>query len=173
MKNALFIALGIFTVSYLAIWLSAISRGDGHRRRLPGPLDAGIGFFTNFLDTLGIGSFATTSSLFKLCSLVPDEQIPGTLNVGHTLPTVTEALLFVGLVQVDPTTLVSLIAASAVGAWREIEFPRPDCPSCSCPMTFWSGYRRPVREAGLCHKIFVPRLRCRGCGITHVLLPRS
>jgi hypothetical protein len=38
-------------------------------------------------------------------------------------------------------------------------------------MTFWSGYRRPVREAGLCHKIFVPRLRCRGCGITHVLLP--
>ena len=117
MKNALLIALGIFTVSYLVIWLTAISRGDGHRRRLPGPLDAGIGFFTNFLDTLGIGSFATTSSLFKLCSLVPDEQIPGTLNVGHTLPTVTEAFLFVGLVQVDPATLISLIAASAVGAW--------------------------------------------------------
>jgi uncharacterized membrane protein YfcA len=117
MKNALFIALGIFTVSYLAIWLTAISRGDGHRRRLPGPLDVGIGFFTNFLDTLGIGSFATTSSLFKLCSLVPDEQIPGTLNVGHTLPTVAEALIYVGLVQVDPVTLVSLIAASAVGAW--------------------------------------------------------
>jgi uncharacterized membrane protein YfcA len=117
MKNALFIALGIFTVGYLAIWLSAISRGDGHRRRWPGPLDAGIGFFANFLDTLGIGSFATTSSLFKLCSLVPDEQIPGTLNVGHTLPTVAEAFLFVGLVQVDPTTLVSMIAASAVGAW--------------------------------------------------------
>src|SRR5271157_818918 len=117
MKNALFIALGVFTVSYLAIWLSAISRGDGHRRQKPGPLDAGIGFFTNFLDTLGIGSFATTSSLFKLCSLVPDEQIPGTLNVGHTLPTVTEAFIYVGLVQVDPTTLIALIAASAVGAW--------------------------------------------------------
>ena len=48
-----------------------------------------------------------------------------------------------------------------VAGGRELEFPRPDCPSCSCPMTFWSGYRRPVREAGLCHKIFVPRLRCR------------
>jgi uncharacterized membrane protein YfcA len=117
MKNALFIALGIFTVSYLVIWLTAISRGDGHRRQLPGPLGVGIGFFTNFLDTLGIGSFATTSSLFKLCSLVPDEQIPGTMNVGHTLPTVTEAFIYVGLVQVDTTTLVSLIAASAVGAW--------------------------------------------------------
>ncbi|MGD0870634.1 MAG: sulfite exporter TauE/SafE family protein [Bryobacteraceae bacterium] len=117
MKNALLIALGIFTVCYLVIWLTAISRGDGHRRRPPGPLDAGIGLFTNFLDTLGIGSFATTSSLFKLCKLVPDEQIPGTLNVGHTLPTVTEAFIYVGLVQVDPATLVSLIAASAVGAW--------------------------------------------------------
>src|ERR1039458_971120 len=117
MKNALLIALGVFTVCYLVIWLSAISRGDGHCRRWPGPLDAGIGFFANFLDTLGIGSFATTSSLFKLCSLVPDEQIPGTLNVGHTLPTVAEAFLFVGLVQVDPTTLVSMIAASAEGAW--------------------------------------------------------
>lgn len=117
MKNALLIALGIFTVCYLVIWLTAISRGDGHRRRPPGPLDAGIGLFTNFLDTLGIGSFATTSSLFKLCKLVPDEQIPGTLNVGHTLPTVAEAFIYVGLVQVDPATLVSLIAASAVGAW--------------------------------------------------------
>jgi uncharacterized membrane protein YfcA len=117
MKNALFIALGIFTVSYLAIWLTAISRGDGQRRGMLGLLDASIGFFTNFLDTLGIGSFATTSSLFKLCSLVPDEQIPGTLNVGHTLPTVAEAFIYVGLVQVDPITLVSLIGASAVGAW--------------------------------------------------------
>src|ERR1017187_2417912 len=99
MKNALFIALGIFTVGYLAIWLSAISRGDGHRRRWPGPLDAGIGFFTNFIDTLGSGSFATTSSLFKLCSLVADEQIPGTLNVGHALARVAEVFPFVGLVQ--------------------------------------------------------------------------
>jgi uncharacterized membrane protein YfcA len=116
MKNALFIALGIFTAGYVIIWLAAIARAGG-KRRLPGPLDAGIGFFTNFLDTLGIGSFATTSSLFKLCKLVPDEQIPGTLNVGHTLPTVTEAFIYVGLVQLDTTTLISLIAASAVGAW--------------------------------------------------------
>ena len=120
MKNALLIALGIFTVCYLVIWLSAIFRGDGHRRRWPGPLDAGIGFFTNFLDTLGIGSFATTSSLFKLGKLVPDEQIPGTLNVGHTLPTVVEAIIYIavlGAVDVDITTLVLMIAASAVGAW--------------------------------------------------------
>ena len=77
-------------------------RGD-RRRRQPGLLDAAIGFFTDFLDTLGIGSFATTSALFKLGSLVPDEQIPGTLNVGHTLPTITEAFIYVGLVRWIPS----------------------------------------------------------------------
>ena len=38
-------------------------------------------------------------------------------------------------------------------------------------MTFWSGYRRSVREAGRCQQIFVPRVRCRRCRATHVLLP--
>jgi len=38
-------------------------------------------------------------------------------------------------------------------------------------MTFWSGYRRSVREAGRCQQIFVPRVRCRHCRATHVLLP--
>src|ERR1700722_14990782 len=56
-------------------------------------------------------------------------------------------------------------------AGREVEFPRPDCPSCAGPMVFWSGYRRYVREAGRCLKIFVPRVRCGCCGVTHALLP--
>jgi hypothetical protein len=38
-------------------------------------------------------------------------------------------------------------------------------------MTFWSGYRRHVREAGRCQKIFVPRLRCAPCRASHALLP--
>jgi hypothetical protein len=36
---------------------------------------------------------------------------------------------------------------------------------------FWSGYRRHVRAAGRCRKIFVPRLRCGPCGVSHALLP--
>jgi hypothetical protein len=56
-------------------------------------------------------------------------------------------------------------------AGRDAEFPRPDCPSCRVPMVFWSGYRRYVRDAGRCRKIFIPRLRCPSCRVTHALLP--
>jgi Domain of unknown function (DUF6431) len=56
-------------------------------------------------------------------------------------------------------------------AGRRAQFPRPECPSCRAPMIFWSGYRRYVREGGVCRKIFVPRLRCGSCQVTHALLP--
>ncbi len=39
------------------------------------------------------------------------------------------------------------------------------------PLVFWSGYRRHVRAAGRCQKIFVPRLRCGRCEVSHALLP--
>jgi transposase-like protein len=54
---------------------------------------------------------------------------------------------------------------------REIEVPRPDCPQCGSTMTFWSGYWRHIRQAGLCQKLFVKRARCHKCQATHVLLP--
>ncbi len=56
-------------------------------------------------------------------------------------------------------------------AGREVEFPRPACPSSAGPLVLWSGYWRHVREAGRCRKIFVPRLRCAPCGVSHALLP--
>ena len=58
------------------------------RAAAPGLLHTAIGFVTNFFDTLGIGSFATTTTIYKLRRLVPDERIPGTMLVGHTLPVV-------------------------------------------------------------------------------------
>jgi uncharacterized membrane protein YfcA len=83
----------------------------------PGVLHLAIGFVTNFFDTLGIGSFAPTTAAFKFRRVVADEIIPGTLNVGHTLPTVAQGLIFIGVVRVGPTTLVSMMAAAAIGAW--------------------------------------------------------
>jgi len=101
-------------VSVLIVYITAIARGGFE---WPTPLQAAIGFVTAFFDTLGIGSFATTTAIFKLRNMVPVKQIPGTLNVGHTLPTLAQAFIYIQLVPVDPTTLVSMIAAACAGSW--------------------------------------------------------
>lgn len=76
-----------------------------------------VGFGTNFFDTLGIGSFAPTTSLFKLKNVVSDEEIPGTMMIGHTPPVVIQAFIFIAIISVQPTTLFVLIAAAVLGAW--------------------------------------------------------
>jgi uncharacterized membrane protein YfcA len=116
MKTALFIALGAVSVAFVAIWLAALLR-PGEPRQWPSWLDTGVGFITNVFDTLGIGSFATTSAFFKLWNMVPDEEIPGTLVVGHTPPSLLQAFIFIAVVQVDLATLTLMIASSAAGAW--------------------------------------------------------
>jgi len=77
---------------------------------------AGLGVVTDFFDTLGIGSFAPTTAWIKLRKLVPDGYIPATLNVGHCLPSVAEALIFITLVRVDSLLLVSCIVSAVAGA---------------------------------------------------------
>ena len=111
----LFAALGLVTAVFVAAWIRA-SRKE-RRAGPPGPLGLAIGFVTNFFDTLGIGSFAPTTSIFKLKGLVPDERIPGTLNVGHALPTIAQAFIFIAIVEVEMATLAGMIAASVAGAW--------------------------------------------------------
>ncbi len=71
---------------------------------------------TNFFDTLGIGSFAPTTAYLKLRKLVPDSFLPATLNSGHALPTVAQALIFIHLVRVDALLLAACIVASVAGA---------------------------------------------------------
>ena len=116
MKAALFVALGIITAIFVVLWIA--ESGRARRGRIfPDLRDNFVGFITNFFDTLGIGSFATTTSFFKLWHMVPDEHIPGTLNIGHTIPSVLQAFIFITIVQVDVKTLALMIAASAVGSW--------------------------------------------------------
>jgi uncharacterized membrane protein YfcA len=115
--HALIGALSVTAVWYVWRWWS-IERGR------PGPPtrklrlgDTLIGFVTNFFDTLGIGSFAPTTAVFKLRGRMPDEQIPGTLNTGHALPTLAQSVIFIGIVKVDPATLIGMIVAAVMGAW--------------------------------------------------------
>src|SRR5258708_40340999 len=118
MKAALFVALGIFTGTYVAIWALSVIRAK-RKGEAPDLRDDAIGLVTNFFDTLGIGSYATTTSFFKLWRVVRDEQIPGTLNVGHRLPSVLQAVIYIACIQVVVATLACMIGASVVGAWPE------------------------------------------------------
>jgi len=118
-KLILFVALGVVAVIYLAVWRRALiaGRAQGNGAQMPSPLQTAIGFGTNFFDTLGIGSYAPTTALFRFFRLVPDEKIPGTMTLGHTLPTIVQSFIFIAIVNVSFATLVLLIGASIVGAW--------------------------------------------------------
>jgi uncharacterized membrane protein YfcA len=112
----LYVALGILAVGFAIVYLVTLV-GERAQPRRPNLIDLSIGLFVNFLDALGIGSFGTTTSLFKLGGMVRDEQIPGTLNIGLALPAILEAFLYIGIVRVDPTTLVVMIVAAVIGGW--------------------------------------------------------
>jgi uncharacterized membrane protein YfcA len=108
--------LGALAALFAAGWAWRLARGPRDVAR-PGAASIGIGALTNFFDTLGVGSFAPTAALFRWLRLVPDRLIPGTLNVGHALPSVAQALVFIVVVSVDPGTLIAMIAAAIAGAW--------------------------------------------------------
>ena len=109
----LLLSLGALALAYLGVLLAAAFRR--HALRPPAETVA-LGALTNFFDTLGIGSFAPTTAWLKLRGLVPDSFLPATLNSGHALPTVAQALIFIHLVRVDPLLLVGCIAAAVAGA---------------------------------------------------------
>ena len=118
-------ALAGFTIYYLASWFTGFGKAkstpavtpEAVAGGVPNPLQLGLGFVTNFFDTLGIGSFAPTTAAFKFLKMVPDRLIPGTLNVGHTLPTITQAFIYTTIIEIDITTLILMIGAAVAGAW--------------------------------------------------------
>jgi uncharacterized membrane protein YfcA len=120
-KTLLLAGLIIIGLFYFTFWFTTLMRQRAARNDksplTPTPLQVFIGFITNFFDTLGIGSYATSTSLFRFFKVLPDEKIPGTLNVGHTLPTLVQALIYITIVEVEFITLIAIIAAAVLGAW--------------------------------------------------------
>ena len=113
-------AIGSVGLIFAAVFVAGLRRRASEQSGLriqPSGAELATGFVTVFFDTLGIGSFATTTAIFRAMRLVPDELIPGTLNVGHTIESVLSAFVFINLVPVVPVTLISMVVASALGAW--------------------------------------------------------
>jgi uncharacterized membrane protein YfcA len=115
--TAVLVGVAAFGLAHVLAWV-ALERANGAptEGRRPRLWDYMIGCVANFFDTLGVGSFATTTASWRLKGLVADELIPGTLNVGHTLPTIAQALIFIAAVAVEPVTLLGMIAAAVAGA---------------------------------------------------------
>jgi uncharacterized membrane protein YfcA len=119
-KATLLLLLALLGLLFVGYWFSHARRAATHpEASVSGswPSRIIIGVITDFLDTLGVGSFATTTSLFRLASRVKDENIPGSMNVGHALPTLAQAFIYISIIQVDMTTLVSMICAAVAGAF--------------------------------------------------------
>lgn len=119
LKTILFVALGATTVWFVWAWWSLAQKS---KPNVPGEkartwYHAVVAFVMCFLDTLGIGNFATTTAAFKFVKSIPDEKIPGTLNIGYAIPTIAQAFIYVSIVQVDALTLVLMIMAAVAGAW--------------------------------------------------------
>jgi hypothetical protein len=113
-KTALFVVLAAVTVAFSVFWFRhARAKWGGW----PNWKQLAIGAVTDFFDMLGIGSFATTTSLYKLGHVVDDAHIPGTLNVGHAIPTFAQAFISIALVKVEMSTLVLMIGAAVAGSW--------------------------------------------------------
>src|SRR5262249_57577283 len=124
-KTVLLALLALLAVVFIAAWVRQLRRAPrrdgepGTEPGMPGALEVAVGAVADFFDTLGIGSFATTTSIFKLLKMVPDPLIPGTLNVGHALPSGAQALIFIAIVEVETWTLALMVGAS----------PPSPCPS--------------------------------------------
>ena len=108
--------LGLMTTLFGFYYVRDVAKNKESFSRKPWAGLSATGAVANFFDTLGIGSFAQITAIYKFFKLVDDRIIPGTMNVGNTIPTVLEAFIFMTAVNVDPVTLVGMSIAAPAGS---------------------------------------------------------
>ncbi|RDY27908.1 sulfite exporter TauE/SafE family protein [Romboutsia weinsteinii] len=119
MLKAILGLLAVVTTGYTAIYANDFRKNRDKSKN--GMFNKGIliGFITDFLDAIGVGSFATTTGILKLSKNIniPDKLLPGTLNVAHTLPMIVQAFMSMNSIGVDILTLISMIVSAVIGSW--------------------------------------------------------
>ncbi|MDI1352595.1 MAG: sulfite exporter TauE/SafE family protein [bacterium] len=73
------------------------------------------GIIAFIADTLGVGSFAVNVALAKLLGTFHDDELPAVNNGAQVIPGTIESLFFMHLVDVDLTTLLTLVAGTCLG----------------------------------------------------------
>lgn len=73
------------------------------------------GIIAFIADTLGVGSFAVNLTLAKLLGTFRDDELPAVNNGAQVIPGTIESLFFINLIDVDLTTLLTLVAGTCVG----------------------------------------------------------
>jgi uncharacterized membrane protein YfcA len=117
-RIGLLAALATLALAFVIVWARRANRSPPpFAQRPPSRFELALGFVTNFFDTLGIGSFAPTTAVIRAFRLMPDEALPGTLNIGHAIPTIVQALIFITVIEVDPKLLLAMIVAAICGSW--------------------------------------------------------
>lgn len=75
----------------------------------------GSGVVAFVADTIGIGSFAVNIAMAKLLGTFHDEELPAMNNGAQVIPGMFESIFFMQLVEVDLTTLITLVAGTCLG----------------------------------------------------------
>lgn len=119
MLNAILAALAAVTAGFTGIYVNDFRKHKEGRDKKVFTSGIFIGFITDFLDAIGVGSFATTTAILKLNKKlhIPDKILPGTLNVAHALPMIVQAFMSLNAISVDIITLIGMIVAAVVGSW--------------------------------------------------------
>lgn len=73
------------------------------------------GLIAFIADTLGVGSFAVNVALAKLFGTFRDDELPAVNNGAQVIPGTIESLFFMHMIDVDLTTLLTLVSGTCVG----------------------------------------------------------
>lgn len=73
------------------------------------------GIIAFIADTVGVGSFAVNVAMAKLLGTFGDDELPAMNNGAQVIPGTFESLFFMQLVDVDLTTLLTLVGGTCLG----------------------------------------------------------